>query len=75
MKKVCPKCRKEYTELENYCTKCGIELEQVAPDAPAPNRCSANKTIRCAHRIFADDDIYCCYCGSLTTYAAEKLNK
>ena len=29
MKKICQKCRKEYTELENYCTKCGIELEKL----------------------------------------------
>ena len=28
MKKICPKCRKEYSELENYCSKCGIELER-----------------------------------------------
>ncbi len=38
MKKICPKCRREYTGLENYCTKCGLELEK------APNRCSENKT-------------------------------
>lgn len=38
MKKICPKCKRKYTELENYCTKCGIELEKE------PNRCSANNT-------------------------------
>lgn len=63
MKKICPKCRREYTGLENYCTKCGLELEK------APNRCSENKTALCAKRVYADDDIYCAYCGSLTTYA------
>ena len=63
MKKICPKCRKEYSELENYCSKCGIELEKE------PNKCSANKTVMCSHRIFADDDIFCSYCGSPTTYA------
>ena len=51
MKKICPKCRKEYSELENYCSKCGIELEKE------PNKCSANKTVMCSHRIFADDDM------------------
>ena len=24
--KKCPKCGRKYTEFENYCTKCGIEL-------------------------------------------------
>ena len=66
MDKICPKCKRKYSELENYCTKCGIELEKKA------NRCSADKTTLCQHRIFADDDIYCSYCGSLTTYALER---
>lgn len=61
--KKCPKCREKYSELENYCTKCGTELEKEE------NKCSANKTKWCSHRIFKDDDIYCSYCGSLTTYA------
>lgn len=52
--------------MENYCTKCGLELEK------APNRCSVNKITLCEKRIYHDDDIYCAYCGSLTTYAAEK---
>ncbi len=64
--KKCPKCRLKYSELENYCTKCGIELEKEE------NRCSANKTRYCRTRIFKDDDIYCSYCGSLTTYALER---
>ncbi len=66
LKKTCPKCHRDYTELENYCTKCGIELQK------APNRCSANKTAHCASRIYADDDIYCAYCGELTVYALER---
>ena len=66
MKKRCPKCNKNYTELENYCTKCAIELEKDY------NRCSENKTTMCKHRVYADDDIVCAYCGSLTTYAAER---
>lgn len=28
MKKICPKCRREYGRIDNYCTKCGIELEK-----------------------------------------------
>lgn len=27
MVKLCPKCQREYAELENYCTKCGMILE------------------------------------------------
>lgn len=66
MVKQCPKCRRQYTELENYCTKCGIALEQEQ------NHCSENKTAQCARRVYADDDVYCSYCGSLTTYALER---
>lgn len=67
--KKCPKCSRCYTELENYCTKCGIELEKDA------NRCSEGKTRMCQVRTFADDDIYCSYCGALTTYAKMKQGK
>lgn len=66
MGKTCPKCRKKYTELENYCTKCGLELVKE------PNRCSENRTALCARRVYEDDDIYCAHCGSLTTYALER---
>lgn len=66
MNKRCPKCDRKYYELDNYCTKCGIELEKDA------NRCSENKTTLCRHKTFADDDIYCSHCGSLTTYALER---
>lgn len=66
MVKQCPKCKKQYTALENYCTKCGITLEQDE------NRCSANKTTQCARRVYADDDAFCAYCGALTTYALER---
>ncbi len=64
--KICPKCRREYTELENYCTKCGIVLEKQK------NVCSENKTSMCRHRVYDDDDLYCAYCGSLTTYAQDR---
>ena len=67
MNKICPKCGRRYTEIENYCTKCGIELEKDK------NRCSENKTAMCSHRVFEDDDMYCSYCGSLTTYAKARL--
>ena len=26
MKKICPTCKREYRSIENFCTKCGIEL-------------------------------------------------
>lgn len=68
MNKKCPKCREKYNELENYCTKCGIALEKEE------NRCSASKTTMCPNRTFKDNDIYCSYCGELTTYALEKQN-
>lgn len=63
-----PKCGKQYRGLENYCTKCGIQLEKER------NMCSENKTTLCSHSILADDDTYCPYCGALTTYAKEKYN-
>lgn len=44
-KKQCPKCRKQYTGLENYCTRCGVELERL------PNMCSEMKTDMCVHRV------------------------
>ncbi len=64
-KKRCPECGREYTELENYCTRCGTELEKI------PNKCSEMKTDMCVHRIYDKDDVYCSYCGALTTYAKE----
>ena len=67
MNKICPKCGRRYTEIENYCTKCSIEFEKDK------NRCSENKTAMCSHRVFKDDDMYCSYCGLLTTYAKAKL--
>ena len=67
MKKKCPKCGEQYTEFENYCTRCGIQLEKE------PNVCSENKTTLCMHRIYKDDDVYCAYCGALTTYAKDRM--
>ncbi len=51
MNKSCPKCSRQYTEMENYCTKCGIELKK------APNCCSENRTALCERRIYADEHI------------------
>ncbi len=69
MTKRCPKCGRQYGELSNYCRKCGVELERDY------NRCSENKTTLCSHASFADDDIYCDFCGALTTYAKERMTK
>ena len=66
LNKICPTCGKRYTEMENYCTKCGIPLEKDK------NRCSEGKTRMCQCATFADDDIYCSYCGALTTFAVER---
>lgn len=66
MNKICPKCKRGYSELEHYCTKCGMQLEKE------PNVCSEKKTAMCEHRVFAEDDTYCSYCGSLTTYAKRR---
>lgn len=68
MKKECPKCHRKYEGLENYCSKCGIELEK------ARNTCSEMKSTLCKHRILEADDIYCPYCGSLSTYGKEIIN-
>ena len=69
MNKICPTCGRMYTELENYCSKCGIQLVRE------PNRCSENKTALCKDKVFADDDLYCSYCGSPTTYAKDMLEE
>ena len=67
MRKICPTCKRNYTELENYCTKCGKELVKE------PNRCSENKTALCKTKTFADDDVYCSFCGSPTMYWKDHL--
>ncbi len=66
---ICPSCGRRYRGLERYCTKCGVELEHDK------NRCSEMKTQLCKDRIFENDDIFCCYCGALTTFAAEQKEK
>lgn len=69
MKKMCPTCKREYAEINNYCTKCGIELVKE------PNRCSAKKMALCKGMIYQDDDVYCSICGSPTTYWKEGLEE
>ena len=32
MKKICPTCKREYGRVENFCTKCGIELVKEVSD-------------------------------------------
>ncbi len=67
--KICPTCGKRYKGLAAYCTKCGVELEKDK------NRCSELRTQLCRDAVFENDDIYCCYCGALTTFAAEQKAK
>lgn len=68
MKKICPTCKRVYTGLEKYCTKCGIELVNE------PNRCSENKTALCREARLEENDLFCPYCGSKTTYALMKID-
>lgn len=67
--KKCPKCSKQYYELSNFCKTCGHELIKEE------NRCSKNGHSMCAHGVFEESDVYCEFCGALTTYAAERQNK
>ena len=69
MKKICPTCKRLYSEISNYCTKCGIELEKE------PNKCTGNKTALCKNAIFEDDDKFCSFCGSPTTYWKESFDE
>ena len=69
MRKECPTCHREYSEIECYCTKCGIKLVK------APNRCSAMKTKMCEDKVFGDNDKYCSFCGAPTTYWKDELEE
>lgn len=68
MKKICPTCKREYTELENFCRKCGIALVKE------PNRCSEMKTAICKAAEFKDDDLFCSYCGALTVTGKRRMD-
>ena len=69
MKKICPTCKREFTEIDNFCTNCGIELIKE------PNRCSEMKTALCRNKVFKDEDKYCSICGSKTTYWKPQLDE
>ena len=66
MNKKCPKCRKQYYEHSNFCTKCGLILEKD------DNRCSTLGHALCKNRIYETEEDFCEYCGALTTYAVER---
>ncbi len=65
--RICPSCGRRYKGLARYCTKCGVELVKDK------NRCSKMLTQLCRDAEFEEDDVYCCYCGSLTTFAEERM--
>ena len=69
MNKKCGSCGKKYNELENYCTKCGLVLDKD------DNLCSGNKTPLCIDKVYEQDDVFCSYCGSLTTYAMQRRGR
>lgn len=62
MKKICPTCHKEFTEVDNFCTHCGIELVKES------NKCSEMKMALCKSKTYKDDDRYCSICGAPTVY-------
>ena len=63
---VCPTCGRKFSGLAQFCTRCGIELVREK------NKCSRMGGKLCRNAEFDDEDIYCCYCGALTTYAKER---
>lgn len=66
---ICPACGRTYKGLERFCSQCGVELEKDK------NRCSEQRTQLCRGKALDDDDIFCCYCGALTTFAVEKKER
>lgn len=63
---ICPSCGRTYKGLERFCTMRGVELEKDK------NRCSEQRTQLCKDGVFEPDDVFCCYCGALTTFAVER---
>ena len=63
---ICPTCQRRYKGLARFCSQCGVELEKDK------NRCSKQSNALCRDAVFEDDDIFCCYCGALTTFAEER---
>jgi len=68
-KMICSNCGRFYKGLARYCGKCGVELEKDK------NRCSEMRTQLCRDSVLEDDDIFCRYCGALTTFAVEQEEK
>ena len=62
----CPTCGRRYKGLARFCGTCGIELVRDK------NRCSEQRTNLCKNAEFPEDDVFCCYCGALTTFAVER---
>lgn len=67
--KICPTCHRKYSQIDNYCSKCGIKLTKE------PNRCSAGKTALCKEKVFEDDDKYCSICGAPTTFFKDLIEE
>ena len=65
---ICLNCGRIYRGITRFCPQCVIELEKNK------NRCSSKSTPLCKNAVFDDDDAFCCYCGSLTTYAKERID-
>ena len=66
MRKKCPKCNLKFGGIERYCTQCGAELEKNS------NWCSEGKDVNCSRFPRRDEDVFCPFCGSLTTYELER---
>ena len=64
--KNCPTCGKRYKGLARYCGKCGVELVKDK------TRCTAIRTALCRDAELEDDDLFCRYCGALTTFGKEQ---
>ena len=69
VKKICPTCKRQYTDLECFCRDCGIQLVKN------PNRCSERKTAMCKDAVFEDEARYCSYCGAPTVYAKPLIDE
>ncbi len=64
--KICPSCGRVFKGLARFCSQCGIELKKE------PNKCSSPSTQLCRDAVFDEEDIFCRYCGALTTFAKER---
>ena len=69
MKMTCPKCNRKYPQNHRFCAKCAVKLERDY------NGCNSPRSIDCERHKAEDDDIVCSYCGSVTTYENERIEK